>query len=81
MNIQDQLAELRQLIVDIKSDIDNNLSPWMNKEEAAAYLGMDKRTLTRYMDSIPHSRATGRPKFHRDDLDAFMESQKIDARK
>lgn len=55
-----------------------NIHPWMNKKQAAEYIGMSKGNFDRYMDKIPHSKATGRPKWHRKDLDAFMESQKTE---
>ena len=59
----------------VRVEIDKGLTPWLDKDQAAAYIGMSRSSMNRYMDQIPYSKATGRPKFHRKDLDAFMASQ------
>jgi excisionase family DNA binding protein len=49
-------------------------SPWMNAEQAAAYLGCSVsrvRTLTLTGD-LPHERDGKRPLYHRDELDAYV---------
>lgn len=59
----------------IKVEVERGLTPWLDKDQAAAYIGMSRSSMDRYMDRIPYSKATGRPKFNRQDLDAFMRSQ------
>lgn len=70
-SILQQLSEIRQ-------DVARRNSPWMDKDEAAAYIRMSKSSLDRYMDQIPHSKATGKPKFHVKDLDNFLKENTVE---
>ena len=52
------------------------MTEWLTVQEAAAYLKLHSRTLYRYVkaDQLPVYRpgGTGRPRFRRVDLDAFL---------
>src|SRR5262245_13427978 len=56
-------------------------SDFLDIEQAAAYLGMSVRWLRRRVDekSITHHKAAGLIRFHKDDLDAFMEAARVPA--
>jgi excisionase family DNA binding protein len=49
-------------------------SPWLTREQAAAYVHVSPRTLDRYRREgrVRAEYVVGRPLFHRDDLDAFV---------
>lgn len=70
--IQDQLSELKLAVA-------KNNSPWMSLGEAAYYCDLSYSTFTKiYKERIPHSLCTGNPKFHRDDLDKWMNDHKVE---
>ncbi|WP_067794205.1 helix-turn-helix domain-containing protein [Actinomadura formosensis] len=57
---------------------------WFNIEEAAEFVGLTPRQLTRRVQekTIPHYRPsgiTGPVKFHRDDLSEYMASCRVEA--
>ena len=49
---------------------------WLNKKEAADYLRISTRTITRYancpVNPLPHSFVSNRMMFHKADLDAWI---------
>jgi len=55
-------------------------SPWLSIAEAADYMGIARGTLynARSRGDGPHlrGRAGSRPRYHRDDLDAWIESDR-----
>lgn len=83
------MSELDQLILltnsilqeldELKSDVVRRNSPWMGMKEAAAYVGLSySRFSSIYKDRITYSHPYGsNPKFHKKDLDKFLEDSKV----
>ena len=54
-------------------------SPWLTRQEAAEYLGVTGRTISRYVADglIKHHRPGGKNlRIHRDDLDKFVKESR-----
>jgi len=53
---------------------------WLNKKEAADYLRISTRTITRYANcpdvSLPHSFIGNQMRFHTKDLDSWLKYKK-----
>lgn len=70
--IQDQLDE-------IKLKVEKRNTPWMDMKEASAYCKISYSSLARkYEELVPHSRITGRPTFHKNDLDEWLNKNKVE---
>jgi excisionase family DNA binding protein len=54
----------------------SNGTPWMNTAEAAQYLRVSVRWLRQHLHQMPHSKVEGRLFFSREELDAWLASNR-----
>jgi hypothetical protein len=68
----DTLAAIAERAADLlEQRLGRERSPWMNRAEAATYLGVPVSRLEKRKE-IPSHRDDGRVLYHRDELDAYM---------